>query len=164
MQLDDKTNNTSLVLAFEFVDTKRVLLFAADAQIGNWLSWQNANWQVDGGVVTGPDLLARTVYYKVGHHGSKNATAREKGLELMKSPDLSAFIPTNKHDAQQVHWGEMPYDKLLTALGERCAGRVVRADDPWIADQVGKPGFAAPSGSIQAIDHGQGLWVELKLA
>jgi hypothetical protein len=41
MQLDNRTNNTSLVLAFEFVKSGRVLLFAADAQVGSWLSWQN---------------------------------------------------------------------------------------------------------------------------
>lgn len=117
MQLDDKTNNTSLVLAFEFTDTGRVLLFAADAQIGNWLSWQDAHWDVDGAMVAGPDLLARTVYYKVGHHGSHNATARTKGLELMTNPDLSAFIPTNSADAKKVGWHEMPYDKILAALG-----------------------------------------------
>lgn len=163
MQLDDKTNNTSLVLAFEFDGTKRVLLFAADAQIGNWLSWQDTKWQVDGTIVTGPDLLGRTVYYKVGHHGSQNATARTKGLELMKSPDLSAFIPTNQKDATNVHWGAMPYDKILAALNERCAGRVVRADDVWVADPAGQPDFT-PSGSIRAIRHGAGLWVEFDLA
>jgi hypothetical protein len=70
IQLDSKTNNSSLVLAFEFVDSGRVLLFAADAQVGNWLSWQKLTWNVDGRTVSGPDLLARTVYYKVGHHGS----------------------------------------------------------------------------------------------
>ncbi|MCX5516729.1 hypothetical protein C3941_17795 [Kaistia algarum] len=162
MQLDDKTNNASLVLAFEFTDTNRVLLFAADAQIGNWLSWQDTKWQVDGAVVTGPDLLGRTVYYKVGHHGSQNATARVKGLELMTSPDLSAFIPTNQKDAANVHWGAMPYDKILAALNQRCAGRVVRADDPWVADPAGQPNFT-PSGSIRAIRHGAGLWVEFDL-
>ena len=83
MQLDNKTNNTSLVLAFELIDTHRVFLFAADAQVGNWLSWEKTNWKLKtGDVVTGPDLLARTVYYKVGHHGSQNATLEKKGLEL----------------------------------------------------------------------------------
>ena len=38
LQLDDATNNTSLVLAFELADG-RVLLFPADAQIGSWRSW-----------------------------------------------------------------------------------------------------------------------------
>ena len=40
MQLDRGVNNTSLVLAFEFIDSGRVVLFPGDAQVGNWLSWQ----------------------------------------------------------------------------------------------------------------------------
>lgn len=164
LQLDDKTNNTSLVLAFELVDTGRVLLFAADAQVGNWLSWQNARWDVDGAAVTGPDLLARTVYYKVGHHGSENATLKQNGLELMTSSDLAAFIPTNEQDAKKVGWGQMPNGKILAALAERCSGRVVRADDPWVADAAPGPAFRTPSGSVKAISHQKGIWVELDLA
>ena len=136
IQLDSKTNNSSLVLAFEFADTRRVLLFAADAQVGNWLSWQKLTWNVDSHVVTGPDLLARTVYYKVGHHGSHNATLKEHGLEQMKSGDLSAFIPTNKMDAKKVGWGEMPFDAILEDLEKRTSGRVVRADDPWVRNDT----------------------------
>src|SRR5687767_6347954 len=40
LQLDSRTNNTSLVLAIEIVETGKVLLFAADAQVGNWKSWK----------------------------------------------------------------------------------------------------------------------------
>ena len=163
MQLDDRTNNTSLVLAFEFVDTRRVLLFAADAQVGNWLSWQDLRWTVDDQAVTGPDLLARTVYYKVGHHGSHNATLKAKGLELMASPDLAAFIPTNEADAKKVGWGEMPFKGILEELEQRAGGRVVRADDPWIAGRRRRPAFQAPSGSIRAVRHRAGLWVEFDL-
>jgi len=43
----------------------------------------------------------------------------------------------------------------------------MRADDPWLADANGKPAFAAPSGSIQAVRSAPrdaargpgGLWV-----
>lgn len=41
LNLDSHTNNTCLVLAFEFADTGDVFLFPADAQVGNWLSWQD---------------------------------------------------------------------------------------------------------------------------
>ena len=61
LQLDSRTNNTSLVLAFELVDSGHVLLFAADAQVGNWLSWHDLAWTVDDKPVTAADLLARTV-------------------------------------------------------------------------------------------------------
>lgn len=163
MQLDNRTNNTSLVLAFEFKDSGRVLLFAADAQVGNWLSWQDTRWTVNGATVTGPDLLARTIYYKVGHHGSHNATLREKGLERMVSKDLAAFIPTNEEDARKVRWGQMPFRLLLDALAERCRERVIRADDPWLQEREGAPKFQTPNGAIRAVRHEPGLWVELEL-
>jgi beta-lactamase superfamily II metal-dependent hydrolase len=76
------TNNTSLVLAIELSGTD-VLLFAGDAQVGSWLSWQDRTWTVSGRVVTGSDLLERAVFYKVGHHGSHNATLKERGLNMM---------------------------------------------------------------------------------
>ncbi len=163
MQLDDKTNNTSLVLAFEFVDTGRVMLFAADAQVGNWLSWHDVAWMVEGRRVTGPDLLARTVFYKVGHHGSHNATLKGKGLQLMTDKDLSAFIPTNKEDALRVKWGEMPFKLLLDDLDLRTQNRAIRADAPWVKDETQSVPFASPSGSILAVRRSKGLWVELDI-
>ena len=89
IQLDKRTNNSSLVLAFEFVDTKRVLLFVGDAQVGNWLSWKDVHGRSGTHTVTARDLLARTVFYKVGHHGSHNATLKQNGLELMTCPICS---------------------------------------------------------------------------
>ena len=86
LQLDSLTNNTSLALAIERIADGRVLLFPADAQQGNWLSWHKLEWQRErrrrGGrpaTVTAADLLDRTVFYKVGHHGSHNATAKRRG-------------------------------------------------------------------------------------
>lgn len=172
MQLDRGVNNTSLVLAFEATDTGRVFLFPGDAQVGNWLSWQNVEWPVGTTTVKATDLMARTVYLKVAHHGSRNATLEEHGLEMMVSLDLSAFIPTNKNDALKVHWGEMPYQSILTALAAKTNGRVIRADDEWLAENNGKPGFTSPSGSILTVRSARrdpaygkgGLWVELDLA
>ena len=110
------------------------------------------------------DLLARTVYLKVAHHGSQNATLQQHGLELMTSADLSAFIPTNEADAKKVGWGEMPYHSILTALAAKTAGRTIRADDAWIRQANGKPGFAFPSGSILAVRSEGKRWVELDIA
>jgi hypothetical protein len=162
MQLDDRTNNTSLVLAFEFAETGRVMLFTADAQVGNWLSWQDLSWTVGTTKVTGPDLLARTVYLKVGHHGSHNGTLRAKGLELMKAGDLTAFIPTNAGDAKRVGWGKMPLLALLAALEEATRGRVIRADDAWVVDGGEAPAELRRSGgAIKVTDQKKGLFVEL---
>jgi hypothetical protein len=173
IQMDKRTNNSSLVLAFEFTQTSRVMLFVGDAQVGNWLSWKDAQWMVDGKSISAYDLLARTVFYKVGHHGSHNATLKQHGLELMTSSDLSAFIPTNAVDANNVGWGAMPFEPLLADLEKRTAQRVVRADDPWLKQAAGQPAFVTAAGvatswgAIKAVDHdrsGNGLWVEFVIA
>jgi hypothetical protein len=128
MQLDSETNNTSLVIAIELRD-QDVLLFAADAQIGNWLSWQELQWKVGGRTVTGADLLKRTVLYKVGHHGSHNATLRERGLELMQSLQY-ALIPVDREIARKRGWVRLPLPELVTALEDRTGKRVVESDRP----------------------------------
>lgn len=164
LQLDSRTNNTSLVLAFELVDSGHVLLFAADAQVGNWLSWHDLSWTVGGNPLSAADLLRRTVLYKVGHHGSENATPKAKGLEMMSSEDLVAFVPTNESDARKVGWGEMPFHAILDELARRTRRRVIRADDAWINADAPPPGFATPSAAVTGIRHRAGLWVELDLS
>jgi hypothetical protein len=125
LQLDNATNNTSLVLAFEFIDTGEVLLFTGDAQIGSWKSWLTLE-ELDTA-----DLLQRTVFYKVGHHGSHNATLKEGGLEAMTSPQLVAAIPVDQDFANNSkHW-EMPAAALYKRLQEQTRGRILRADAAW---------------------------------
>ena len=126
LQLDSATNNTSLVLAIELGNSD-VLLFAADAQVGAWLSWHGLSWKVGGEVVTGPDLLRRTVLYKVGHHGSHNATLQERGLETMENLKV-AFIPVDRAMALKKGWRQMPLDNLEKRLNEITKGRVLRID------------------------------------
>lgn len=126
LKLDAMTNNTSLVLAIE-LDGGEVLLFAADAQVGNWLSWQDLRWEVEGRTVTGPDLLARTVLYKVGHHGSHNATLREKGLESMAGLQ-TALVPVDQAMACKKRWNHMPLPELIEALRDRAETAVIRSD------------------------------------
>lgn len=68
--LDDQMNNTSLILLFEVFGKK--LLFPGDAQIENW----------SYALEDAPDaeqirrVLADVDVYKVGHHGSLNATPK----------------------------------------------------------------------------------------
>lgn len=127
LQLDSDTNNTSLVLAFEFVESGDVLLFVGDAQAGNWLSWDEHTWQVRDGNgekhdVKAEDLLRRTVFYKVGHHGSHNATLKEKGLYRMESGRLAAVIPVDENVAHDVKgWKHMPLPEIMDELKARCA-------------------------------------------
>ena len=148
LQLDSMSNNTSLALAIERCADGKVLLFPADAQQGNWLSWHTPElqWTVpsaSGGAstVTVTDLLARTVFYKVGHHSSHNATARGKGLELMQNEnELAAFIPVDRAVAltrnPKDSW-QMPARPLYRRLLEKCQGRVVRSDIGWIVKATG---------------------------
>ncbi|MDB5455802.1 MAG: hypothetical protein JWP92_1387 [Caulobacter sp.] len=130
MTLDSNTNNTSLVLAFETQGGK-VLLFAADAQVGNWLSWHDQTYKTDGDEITVDALLARAVLYKVGHHASHNATLDAQGLELMTDPALAAMIPVVETDAHAQGGGwNMPFPPLLKRLMEKTGCRVLRGDSP----------------------------------
>ena len=150
LRINSKINNTSLVLAIELTDIlpHKVLLFAADAQVGNWLSWQELSWPVegdDGERVTAEDLLRRTVLYKVGHHGSRNATLSHKGLEMMASPNLVAMIPVDEEWAnQEKHW-EHPAEKLLERLKEKTRNRIIRTDKIPTKRRPGKPSHVVRS-------------------
>ena len=64
--LDSVMNNTSVILLLEIGERK--LLFPGDAQIENWsFALSNASWRA---------LLKDVNLYKVGHHGSLNATPK----------------------------------------------------------------------------------------
>jgi hypothetical protein len=80
----------------------------------------------EGEETTATSLLKRTVFYKVGHHGSENATLSEKGMELM--PDgLLAMMPVNEVQAHAKRWNDMPYDKLIKGLADK-NGVLIRLD------------------------------------
>jgi hypothetical protein len=145
LDLASDTNNTSLALAFEWgpPGKGRVLLFAADAQVGNWLSWRDQPYGEPGEAkVKIEQLLDRVVLYKVGHHGSHNATVRRDprdlstadpngapfGLELMN--DIIAMISVD-HDAVKKHMPDpwlMPHEPLYVRLRDKARRRVLRSD------------------------------------
>lgn len=129
LQMDSDTNNTSVVLAFELINSGKVLLFPGDAQVGNWLSWHDYVWKVKDAnantkLVTATDLLNQTVFYKAGHHASHNATLKKDGLELMTSEELVVFIPEKKGA-----YPGIPYDKLVERLKEKAKERVIFSAD-----------------------------------
>lgn len=128
LKLDSHTNNTSLVLAIELSPSGKVVLLAADAQVGNWLGWEDLTWTVDGKTITSDDLLKRTVLYKVGHHASHNATLKEKGLEKMTSDELTAMISVDEVFAREKKKWPIPHKHLLKELKDRCKERVIRSD------------------------------------
>ena len=140
LAMNNATNNSSLVLAFELSKGGKVLLFAGDAQAGNWRSWSESPFS-DGGVeVTTKDLLGRTVLYKVGHHGSHNATlngelkSEHANLSWMarddKGSDFVAMITAVEkwaHQKPKPDWNH-PFPAIKDALEEKAGGRVLQTD------------------------------------
>ena len=115
--LDDQMNNTSLILLFEVGNKK--LLFPGDAQIENW---SYALRDAPDAAAT-RKLLAGVDFYKVGHHGSRNATPRQllwEGFARRGAPKdtrLRTMLSTlpGKHGTAAKHT-EVPRETLLTAL------------------------------------------------
>ncbi len=134
LYMDSYTNNSSLAFAIECVESGKVLLFPADAQTGNWLSWRSLKWS-DASLKT-DDLLKRTMIYKVGHHGSHNATL-VAALEMMSEGNLSALLPTHKDDpniTKTIHPWQMPAAKLNERLLQKTGGRILRHDGVFDGD------------------------------
>ena len=113
-QLDAQMNNTSLILLFE-VNGKK-LLFPGDAQLENWsyaLEEAKNSSQVRA-------MLADVDFYKVGHHGSLNATPRESLWEKFtkrKGKQLKTMLSTmsGKH-GKPASKTEVPRKTLKAAL------------------------------------------------
>jgi len=129
LHLNSYTNNTSLVLAFELVQAKKILLFVGDAQAGNWRSWDTIEWDEKDKPFDLDTLLRSTVFYKVGHHGSHNSTSK-KALDRMTHENLVAFIPVNNKDPNltKANPWRMPAKNLYRELNKKTKGRMARMD------------------------------------
>lgn len=136
--LDGTLNNQSLVVLFTVAGKK--LLFVGDAQWGNWAYW------LYGKAVAGADpgisanaktILGSIDFYKVGHHGSTNATPIPAVGAL--SGACAAMCSTAKGAyGNPVKNTEVPRSKLVDALETRTGNRLVRSD--WVAvDGKAKP-------------------------
>lgn len=160
LKLDSDTNNTSLVLAFELPD-QTFMLFAADAQVGNWLSWHDQDYGFGSDRLSAEQILARTRLYKVGHHGSHNATLDRKGLAMMTHADLVAMVSTVEAEAldQGSKGWEMPDRDVATALYRQCRGRVLVGDRDWASDTLAAPHQPDPA-FARALDESLPLYVE----
>jgi beta-lactamase superfamily II metal-dependent hydrolase len=110
--VDDSLNNTSLILLFTIGDEK--LLFPGDAQIENW---EFALKVASDKTKNLADLRDVTVY-KVGHHGSLNATPKTlwKNFSL-KGRGLQTLLSTKPNKFGHTKSGtEVPRDSLVTEL------------------------------------------------
>jgi beta-lactamase superfamily II metal-dependent hydrolase len=143
LMLNKGINNTSLVLAFELTRSKKVLLFIGDAQRGNWKSW-TTDKREDDRIDLVRDLLARTVLYKVGHHGSHNATLNgtiETDYPCLAwmgqgthAGEFTAMITAVNKWALKVRpkpWVH-PLPSIKAALLEKAGGRVFQIDTPTV--------------------------------
>lgn len=138
LDMNGQTNNSSLVLAFELGKGGKVLLFAADAQRGNWLSWADAGWKDGKETVTTRDLLSRTVLYKAGHHCSHNATLNGKlsdtyaNLSWMAQGDhgreFTAMITAVRAWAETQKGWDHPFKAIKDELLKKASGRVFQTD------------------------------------
>jgi hypothetical protein len=110
--VSNTTNNTSLFFVLEIQGTK--LLFPGDAQWGLWRIILNDT--------TNQELLRDTTLYKVGHHGSGNATHTRYVRDLMgtKTTSLMSFHPV-------AVWKSIPNSHLVDAL-EQSTRVLVRSD------------------------------------
>lgn len=113
--LDQARNNESLVTLFIF--RNQHLLFAGDAQYGNWRWWLE-NEQSD-------DILSKINFFKIAHHGSHNATPK-KALEGMSDGEFAAMVST-----QSKPWDVIPRDPLMARLNEKTRKHIVRSD--WLS-------------------------------
>jgi beta-lactamase superfamily II metal-dependent hydrolase len=114
--LDQARNNESLVILFIFHN--KYLLFAGDAQYGNWRWWlENERSSVD--------ILSKINFFKIAHHGSHNATPKA-ALEKMADGEFAAMVST-----QSKPWKSIPRVPLMSRLNEKTKKRIVRSD--WLS-------------------------------
>jgi hypothetical protein len=111
-RMDDALNNTSVILLFTVGGKK--LLFPGDAQI--------ENWAFALGKPSVRKLLAGVDVYKVGHHGSLNATPRESLWARFKKKGagpnrLITVLSTEPgHHGKKKNKTEVPRDTLVDEL------------------------------------------------
>ncbi len=123
MAADKTLNNQSLVILFTFQGKN--LLFAGDAQWGNWENFLYGGAYGTPGhtevTTRAKTILGQLDFYKVGHHGSANATPKDAvaamrhGCVGMCSTQLGAY-------------NEVPRAPLLQALSAKMDGQLARSD------------------------------------
>lgn len=118
MELESAGNGTSIVLVLEV--GQACLLFAGDAQWGTWKAALKASrWR---------HLLARTNFFKVGHHGSHNATPIELVREVLEAdPPRVRWAAVSVAPTAMKSWKNIPRPPLLKALRD-LDWRVIRSD------------------------------------
>lgn len=124
--LDKAVNGTSLMIILEIGGS--YLLFPGDAQWGTWQKvMQDPEWQ---------EMLKKISFYKIGHHGSHNATPKSFVRDMMPI-GCCAMASTLVRKI----WPDIPRPQLLDALTKDKKAKIARSD-------------AAPAGEAIRIDKG----------
>ncbi len=128
-QADNTLNNQSLVVLFTY--KKKNLLFAGDAQWGNWENFLYGGRFGSTGHTSltkeSQSILGSLDFYKVGHHGSTNATPKD-ALNAMRE-GLVAMCSTEPGCYGSVKSGtEVPRIPLLEALDKKTDHHLARSD------------------------------------
>jgi hypothetical protein len=137
--LDAFLNNQSLVVLFTFKGKK--LLFVGDAQAGNWEYWMYGGEpdrapSIDKITPEGKSILGNLDFYKVGHHGSTNATPIT-AVEAMGG-NFAAMCSTQEDSfGSKANKSEVPREPLLDALGKK--SKLVRSDQIAVKAGGGVP-------------------------
>jgi hypothetical protein len=141
-QADNTLNNQSLVVLFTF--NGKHLLFAGDAQWGNW-----ENFLYGGKVGTSGhteltaqsrSILGSLDFYKVGHHGSTNATPKD-ALNAMREGCV-AMCSTQPNCYGKASSGtEVPRLPLLEAIEKTTDNQLARSDQVKAGDEPLTPGL-----------------------
>ena len=154
----DKTlNNQSLVVLFSIAGKN--LLFAGDAQWGNWEHFLYGGAFGTQGHTQMTDkakaILSSIDFYKVGHHGSANATPKDAvqamrlGCCAMCSTQIKAY-------------NEVPREPLLAALKQRMNGQLARSDQVAATQSDGPNAAAGPLPSLFKAPTGR-LFIDFEL-
>lgn len=134
--LDDSLNNTSIVLLVK-VGEKRLLL-AGDAQLENWSHTLELIKRPSCADLR--DDLANIDLYKVGHHGSKNATPMDLydlWRQRSSKKQLLSVLSTLGGVFDETEEGKVPKPNLVKALSDEARHRLLVSteqlrDSSWI--------------------------------
>lgn len=130
--LERSVNNTSLFFVIDVAGTR--LVFVGDSQQGAWEHVLND--------AEARALVTEPAFYKIGHHGSHNATPREYAENVIGTGGAYAMLPYGEVE----QWGDIPKRNLIEQL-ERQGVVVVDASRP-----VAHPGLEIGP---------DGLWTQL---
>lgn len=135
--VDDMINSTSLVLVLE-IGTARLLL-PGDAEWGTWKRILADN--------KARSLLRGASFFKVGHHGSHNATSKTL-VEKVLPREIPAMVSTQAGSGN--YRNNIPLKDLLTALEEHDIS-YARSD---LGDEALPDGFVAGD---------EAKWIDLQI-